>query len=45
MYGHNVAQRITYRVKVFLSHSTKDKQFVQTLAAAFKARLRFAPVS
>ena len=33
MYDDNVAQRIGHRMKVFLSHSTKDKQFVQTLAA------------
>jgi hypothetical protein len=32
-------------MKVFLSRSTKDKQFVQTLAAALEASLRFAPVS
>jgi hypothetical protein len=31
------AQRIAYRMKVFLSHSTKDKQFVQTLAGDLRA--------
>jgi hypothetical protein len=30
--GDNVAQRIGHRMKVFLSHSTKDKQFVEALA-------------
>jgi hypothetical protein len=33
----NVAQSIAHRMKVFLSHSTKDKQFVQTLAAELEA--------
>jgi TIR domain len=33
IHSDNLAQRIAYRMKVFLSHSTKDKQFVQTLAA------------
>jgi hypothetical protein len=32
----NLAQRTCYRMKVFLSHSTKDKQFVQNLADELK---------
>jgi hypothetical protein len=36
MYSDNVAW-IGHRMKVFLSHSTKDKQFVQTLAAELEA--------
>jgi hypothetical protein len=35
--GDNVAQRIGHRMKVFLSHSTKDKQFVEALAEELKA--------
>jgi hypothetical protein len=33
IHSDNVAQGITCRMKVFLSHSTKDKQFVEALAA------------
>ena len=32
-----MCQSIAHRMKVFLSHSTKDKQFVQTLAAELEA--------
>jgi hypothetical protein len=38
MCSDNLAQRIGYCMKVFLSHSTKDKQFVQTLAAELEAQ-------
>ena len=37
MCGDNVVQSIGHRMKVFLSHSTKDKQFVQTLASELEA--------
>jgi hypothetical protein len=33
MHSDSVARWIGHQMKVFLSHSTKDKQFVQTLAA------------
>jgi hypothetical protein len=35
--GDNVAQRIGHGMKVFLSHSTKDKQFVEAFAEELKA--------
>ena len=37
MCSDNVVQSIGHRMKVFLSHSTKDKQFVQTLASELEA--------
>src|SRR5580693_5899118 len=37
MCSDSVAQSIGHRMKVFLSHSTKDKRFVQALAAELKA--------
>src|SRR5271165_6764456 len=37
MCSDNLAQRIAYRMKVFLSRSTKDKQFVKTLAAELES--------
>jgi len=39
MCGDNVLQRIAYPMRVFLSHSTKDKQFVRTLAAELEGQL------
>src|SRR5215469_7567536 len=37
MHSNNVVRRIGHRMKIFLSHSTKDKQFVQTLAHELEA--------
>ena len=38
MHSDNVVRRIGHRMKIFLSHSTKDKQFVQTLATELEAQ-------
>jgi hypothetical protein len=36
IHSDNVAQGTTCRMKVFLSNSTKDKQFVEALAAEYE---------
>jgi hypothetical protein len=37
IHSDNVPGRIVHRIKVFLSHSTEDKEFVQMLAAELRS--------